>query len=1078
MLNHEVGKNAVFLEIGPHSALAGPLRQILAQASSAAPYVSAMVRNQNCTTSLLTAVGKLHSLKVDIDLHALFPSGRCLADLPRYPWNHEESYWYEPRVCREWRHRKHPYHDLLGVKLPESTDLEPAWRNMFHLSNVPWVRDHRVGEDVVFPFAGYIALAGEAVRQLADGSEGFSIRNMKVSMALVLNEGKPTELMTSLRPHRLTDSLNSSWWEFTVASYNGHIWTKHCTGEVSALFTGPGPGQDPEPLPRKLNAKRYYETMAKGGLDLGPCFQTLDTIETSTRGEKRAIGHVVNGRQGDEDNYFIHPTVIDGTIQILGAAAVNGYLRKTKTWLPTSVDKISICRWAGNMVTGVSADLSSNHSVVGGGRCTSDGRTVMEVSGLRMSLADGALSTEVADTHAAARYEWDVDIDFVDVADLIRPPPPSHRAELLRLLEELGQLCLLSSKRKSRARQAAATSTATATATGGTAAAAAPHLQRYAAWLVAASRSAIASLASTLHSLDNETLSARIEHLLARLQGTPAEGAATAIHRVCNAMDDLLSGEPLEDVVGAETLADMHAFVEQADMSAFVRLLGHSKPNLRVLELGNDRGPAARDILGSLTRDDGAVLCSRYTCTSTGFVSGKDHEQLFPRMEYATLDISQDLAEQGFGDGRRYDLIVATNVLHGTKHLGASLANVKRLLSRDGRLLLRELCPSSSAKWTNYVLGLLPAWWQGDGDGNSDGDGRAEEPYLGVEQWRSELAAAGLGDVDALVLDAEQPHQLMATMVVRHSARQRQPNKRIAVLCDGDCGSINEQQRRILLELEKDGYEITEYRLGDGPLPAQTDVVVSLLDLEAPFFAAMDETRFRALQDLLHGLDGRGVFWVTRGAHLGCRDPRYAQVFGLARSARSELLADFATCEVDDDDLDDAAGNVVRVLAKFQARLAGNDDGDDDDDDDMLNPDFEWAVRRGRVHVGRFYPFALRDELLVEEPGDKAVLDVATPGRVNSLHWVRAPREDPGPNEVEVQVHSAGLNFRVSLSVPFWTALRSERGHRVCWRKKTTTNDIWLKHLGYPGRPGRGRATRPPVRSRSSGHRHACRGGR
>lgn len=133
ILNHETGKNAVFLEIGPHSALAGPLRQIFTQASSPAPYVSAMTRNQNCIGSFLAAVGKLHSLNVPIDLEVLFPTGSSLPDLHRYPWNHEDSYWYEPCVCKEWRQRKYPYHDLLGVMLPESTDLEPVWRNLFTL---------------------------------------------------------------------------------------------------------------------------------------------------------------------------------------------------------------------------------------------------------------------------------------------------------------------------------------------------------------------------------------------------------------------------------------------------------------------------------------------------------------------------------------------------------------------------------------------------------------------------------------------------------------------------------------------------------------------------------------------------------------------------------------------------------------------------------------------------------------------------------------------------------------------------------------------------------------------------------
>lgn len=125
VLQHEVGKYAVFLEIGPHSSLAGPLRQIFTQNSSTAQYASAMVRNQNCTESLLTAMGKLHSLNLPIDLELLYPTGSCLPDLPRYPWNHKDSYWYEPRVYKEWRFRKNPYHNLLGVRLPESTDIEP-----------------------------------------------------------------------------------------------------------------------------------------------------------------------------------------------------------------------------------------------------------------------------------------------------------------------------------------------------------------------------------------------------------------------------------------------------------------------------------------------------------------------------------------------------------------------------------------------------------------------------------------------------------------------------------------------------------------------------------------------------------------------------------------------------------------------------------------------------------------------------------------------------------------------------------------------------------------------------------------
>ncbi|KAI0889325.1 fatty acid synthase S-acetyltransferase [Annulohypoxylon maeteangense] len=960
LLKHEVGQNAVFLEVGPHSALAGPLRQIFTEVSSPAPYVATMARNQNCITSLLTAVGKLHSVNVPIDLKSVFPSGSCLPDLPRYPWNHEDSYWYEPRICRDWRLRKNPYHDLLGSRSPESTDIEPAWRNMFHLPNAPWVRDHKVGDDVVFPFAGYIAIAGEAVRQITEINEGFSIRHIVVSMALVLSEGKPTEMMTTFRPHRLTNSLNSSWWEFTVSSFNGHVWTKHCTGEVTALSASLRPAAAIDELPRKLNARKWYETMRKSGLDLGTAFQSLDAIETSTNSENRAIGRVVNSRQGDEANYHIHPTVIDATLQIMSAAAVNGYARKVKNWLPTSIDKLSIVRCASDMITNVSAKRTSNHSILGGGSCTAGDLTVLEASGIRMTLADGALSSDGADTHAAARYEWNSDIDFLDIKDLILQP--FDRAPHMVLLDELSQLCLLSSQRalpKSGSHLG--------------------HIQKYVSWIASQNQT------EGLVGLDDGTLKARIEELATRLSGTPAAFAATALRQTSSKIDVLVSGQTLPDILSDDELTGLYDFINQTDISTFIQSLGHSKPNLQILEVGSGTGSSVTNFLKNLTRPDGQVLCSNYTFTSMGFISGKDQQKPFPNMEYATLNISKDLEEQEFGD-RQFDLIIASNAVHITKNIQESLKNIKRLLRPDGRLLLQELCPSS--KWVNYIFGSSPNWWHGIADG------RPNEPYFDVKRWESELLTAGFGRIDGTVLDSDGPHQLMATVIARPSKSTDVAKKRVTILCEDDEGGMG----GIVDELEKNGYEIIKCNVHDSPPPGQD--VISLLDIYGPYFEELDSARFESFRKFLRGLQDAGLLWITPLCQLGCEDPRYAQVLGLARTMRSEMLVDFATCEVDD--FASANDKIVQVLAKFQRR----------EDDDVLKPDFEYAIRGGEIQVGRLYPFALKDELLVSESGDKAVLDVGTPGRLNTLHWVQQPREEIRSDEVELDVHSAGLNFR------------------------------------------------------------------
>ena len=130
ILKHPIAKNAVFLEVGPHSALAGPLRQILVPESNITTYVSAMIRDQNCMESLLVAAGRLHLRQVPIKFRQLILTGTCLSNLPSYVWDHEESYWYESRLSFEYRQRKYPQHDLLGTQLGKKTG--PATDQQLH----------------------------------------------------------------------------------------------------------------------------------------------------------------------------------------------------------------------------------------------------------------------------------------------------------------------------------------------------------------------------------------------------------------------------------------------------------------------------------------------------------------------------------------------------------------------------------------------------------------------------------------------------------------------------------------------------------------------------------------------------------------------------------------------------------------------------------------------------------------------------------------------------------------------------------------------------------------------------------
>lgn len=100
---------------------------------------------------------------------------------------------------------------------------------------------------------------------------------------------------------------------------------------------------------------------------------------------------------------------------------------------------------------------------------------------------------------------------------------------------------------------------------------------------------------------------------------------------------------------------------------------------------------------------------------------------------------------------------------------------------------------------------------------------------------------------------------------------------------------------------------------------------------------------------------------------------------------------------------------------------------------DFLRPEFEYSIKDGVVHVGRYFPFVLSDELLLSEENDRFVLDAEIPGRISTLHWSRKPALPPLQlDEVEVNVYSVELNFMVTIRLSFFPGRSFNQEFRKC----------------------------------------------
>lgn len=385
---HEETK--LFLEIGPHSALSAPLRQIFQSAGDRQRplYVPTLRRGADGWKCLLTTAGHLYAHGVPIELNTIFPDRSTLTNIPPYSWDHEERFWSETRVTRDWRLRQARHHELLGSRILGSSDIEPSWRNILQFDTALWLLDHRIQGQVVFPCAGYVAMVGEAIRQVT-GSAEYSVRNLFMRTALILSESENVELITTFRPAKLSDDVDSVWYDFAITSYRNGSWKKHCAGQVRGESDETHETSQIQPFIRSVQSEDWYSALNKRGLEYGQAFRGLKKI-TANPSTLQATA-VLQNEQYYTSYYALHPVLIDQCLQLLSVAATQGISRRmTRLCIPTSIESLFIGPGRGPMSLSVGCEMSGTMN----GNATlisNDGVVLSMRKGLFFSVPDSGI---------------------------------------------------------------------------------------------------------------------------------------------------------------------------------------------------------------------------------------------------------------------------------------------------------------------------------------------------------------------------------------------------------------------------------------------------------------------------------------------------------------------------------------------------------------------------------------------------------------------------------------------------------------------------------------------------------------
>ncbi len=1062
-----------FVEVGPHPVLIGMGKQCVED--TGITWVSTLRRNREEWGELLSAVGALYVQGVKIDWQAFdrdYPRRRLA--LPTYPFQRERHWIDGPEAKRDAMPESvspglQTGHPLLGrpILSPRLTDVVHevalgAW-------TPGYLNDHRIFGAPVFPATGYF----EAVRAaLAQWNEGeCRIEEMAIEEALVFPETGPRTAQLILSP--VAGESNAYAFEFHSLDNPEHgrsHWRLHAAGIARAVRGETALLSEPQLPPLKdcewKEAAEFYSRMRVSGLEYGESFRGIARIRAhGGMGEVELRPPEASVPQAESRAmYWLHPAIFDAGLQAVLACLPHEpdgdaiYLpvgfRRVHFHGPTRElrsARAAVRQESGNsfsaeveLLDGSGKLLVSIHGLtlqpvrraafgnIGLGQAKSlDEFLYRPVWQAKPLAAAGTrtpihLSTSDLSARAASRWQDLSEQHSLSGYDILAPQLDALCAGfVLAALKGLGWELTPGQRRRS---DTLADELKVVPA----------HRQMFHRVLemleedgVLLHEGAFWAVPRVPPSSDPVRVSGRL------MEQWPLNGAEISMTARCGAaLAAVFSGaqDPIELLFPAGSLSDLEAIYHRAPFArvyngliagiiADVVATAPAPRKLRVLEIGAGTGGTTAHVLALLPQDRTEYT---YTDVSPLFLArAEDRFAEYPFLQYRLLNIDEEPDEQGFR-GDRFDIVIASNVLHATVDLRQTMHRVSQLTAPGGLLVMVE--GISRQRWVDLIFGLTEGWWA-----FTDKELRPSYPLLSMVQWRAMLPTVGFSEVitapekggaifeqmvilakrapqeEVLVPGRNRPRWLIfahgSELAIQTAARLDAAGNECLFVWPGETFErLAEDQYAISPSSEEDYSTLMRTVLTDG---GACIGIVHLWSVDSPERATdltaegVDQAQQIGCRSVLNlvkamaassGSEVPRLWLVTRGAQpdpAGTVNTANATMLGLGRVIALEY-PEFL-CTMVDLSLTAATDEAERLY------------------EELLSPDGEREVayRDGERYCRRLDRLPRGDA-----PEQPRRLVLSRPGELDSLAFQASARRSPGPGEVEIEVSATGLNFR------------------------------------------------------------------
>ena len=1065
----ESSSSQTVIEIGPHNSLLGPIRQTVNASgmSKNFRYIPTLSRGESALNCLLKTAGKVFEIGHAVDfasvcsLGSRFGRQNVISDLPPYSWDHSNSYWHETRYIYDHKFRKHAYHDLLGRKVIGTAPSELVWRNFLSLDSHPWLGDHIIENAAIYPAAGYLCMAIEAIRQVAQeqdliaGLSKITLEAVSFTKALVIPDDRSrVEIILTLRMgSTIIDKSTPGWESFQISTVTSDgTWSEHCHGKITLeleeapenqSFTAQQQSmyrremelfkQVTDCCSQSSSLQSHYSDCESVGNIYGPTFQLVEDIKTN---EASALAKVRTPDIATIMPYqrlsphIVHPTTLDNLLQV--SIPLFHRLCSKGAVMPTYLEELSISK-SHLSAPGTTHEIACSMTPTGQRSAIVDivamqrqygaqTQPTITIRGQEMTGVGDVPSSEDLDAsgteNTVYRVEWKPDITLCDPQEEIK----------VKECTEMSTSNMSFAAKDDILEQAAAIYVDNAINNLSAKAACVPkvHHQKLMGWMKAHIESHPCKGALQKMSASKRKL------VLKECRDLGVEGEA--LTRIGEALPLLLSGdvEPLSVLLENDMLYRL--YLDDAStqcylhMQSYLERLAFKKSHMKVLEIGAGTGETTSFLLQAHSANSDSLFQSYdYTDISSGFFDNAKSKlnQWSSLLQFKTLDIEKEPKGQGFEE-LAYDLVIATNVIHATAKIDTTLKNVNKLLKPSGQFLLLELV--NMRPYLMLIYGILPGWWSGRSK-NPDflflfhltlslgsNDGREVGPILNTTNWASRLQAAGFSYQAALDDMTGKAHRCSVLVSDKLAQPAIQSPTKVSIIGDFKSDALLMLSTLILRRLTANGFATS---LSSWPSKDEIqDSIYIVLDVgERPLFT-QDQHNFHQVSALL--TSASRLLWVDGSLdNKNASEYRHGLSSGLIRTARSENGALHAASLSIEPDISSGTDSICSAVCDILIKTFA--------DAGQLRQDLDYTLKDGKLFIPRLLPEISMDRLKLSSSSNVTAmasfhqqrsplkLHVEKVGLLDTL--IFHPEADLmeralDPDEIRIQVLACGVNFK------------------------------------------------------------------